>query len=240
MTDDDSVPQTSITIFGGKKSEVSRAVVDTLHVDDNDYYQTWLSLGVMKRLGFLFEGGVESAGGVGEIVCMFIVLFLTIAMFFFWQLAAFAIIALVLAIFSGGDAVKFVRATYVTASLDSIESERIEAFVEQQTMLGRYVQVHGTGPSGIIASSSNAAYLFKRGIHFSLLVATCFIVIEVVYWLFNRHWLSGLDPINRPEELPVLIVFALLFLTGIVVMDLGVLLRLRLRRRLHGEVRVVD
>jgi hypothetical protein len=240
MADEDSVPPASITIFGGKKSDVSQAVMDTLQVEKSDYYQTWLSLGVMKRLGFLFEGGVESAGGIGEILCMFIVLFLTLAMFFFWQLAALAIIAVVLAIFSGGDAVKFVRATYVTAPLESLDPGNIEAFVEQQTMLGRYVQIHGDAQRGIIASSSNAAYLFKRGIHFSLLVATSFIVVEVIYWLFNRHWLSGLDPINRPGEWPVLLVFALLFLTGIIVMDIGVILRVRLRRRLHGEVRVVD
>jgi hypothetical protein len=240
MTEDTAVPSTTIAIYGGVRTEVSQAVEDILGIDEKDFYQTRLSLGVLRRLGFLFKGGVESAGGVGEIVCMFAILVLTLAMFAVWQLGLFVLVIIVLAILSGGDAVKFLQCTYITASLDSIGSKKIERFVEGQAMMGHYVEVYGKGTDGVVASSSSAAYLFKRGIQFSLLVATSFVIVEIVYWLFNRHWLSGLDPIGRPGELPVLIVFALLFLAGIIVMDIGVILRFRLRRRLREQVRVVD
>ena len=86
-TDSSDVPETFITIYGGKKEEVGESAKNILGISDSDYYGTWISMGIMQRLGFLFEGGVESAGGMGEIVCMFAVLIAVLALFAFWSVA---------------------------------------------------------------------------------------------------------------------------------------------------------
>ncbi len=52
---------------------------------------------------------MESAGGITEIVCMFAVLLLLLALFAFWQLVIAIIVLVVMALFSGGAALKYLR-----------------------------------------------------------------------------------------------------------------------------------
>jgi hypothetical protein len=234
------IPETTMVIYGGKKGEVSQSVESVLGLTEKGYYQTWVSLGVMRRLGFLFEGGVESSGGVGEIVCMFAVLIIVLALFAFWNLAVVFIVILVLTVLSGGAALKFLRATYVTASLDGIEPERVDSFLRQQVVLGRFVQVKQGAVSDDAQKSSQATNLFKRGIQSALLVATLFLIVEVIYWLQNGHWLSGLNPATAVFELQVLAIFGVLFALGVVMMDVGVVLRYRLSKKWAERVEVVD
>ena len=229
-----------MVIYGGKKNEVAQSLESVLGLAEEDYYQTWVSLGLMRRLGFLFEGGVESAGGVGELVCMFAVLVIVLALFAFWNLAVVFLVVLVLTVLSGGAALKFVRGTYVTTSLDGIEQSSLDAFVRQQVILGRFVDFKGEPRSADIESSSFATTLFKRGIQAALLVATLFLIAEVIYWLVNGHWLSGLDPVTGPLEFQVLIVFGILFVIAAVIMDIGVLIRYRLSRQWAQRVEIVD
>ncbi len=229
-----------MVIYGGRKNEVAQSLESVLGLSEEDYYQTWVSLGLMRRLGFLFEGGVESAGGVGELVCMFAVLVIVLALFAFWNLAVVFIVVLVLTVLSGGAALKFLRGTYVTTSLDGIEQSHLDAFERQQVILGRFVQFKGGTRSEDTERSSFATTLFKRGIQAALLVATIFLVAEVLFWLVNGHWLSGLDPVTGPLELQILIAFGALFVVGAVIMDIGVLIRYRLSRQWAQRVEVVD
>jgi len=240
MEGDEDIPPTSIVIYGGKKTEVARALEDDLGITKDGYYHTWMSLGVLKRLGFLFAGGVESAGGLFEIVCMFAVLAIVVGMVFAWQFGPFAVTVLVLALLSGGDAFKFVKSTYVTVPLEDLDPKQVADFTTEQMMIGRYVGVKGDTQNADVRTAARATYFFKRGIQMSLVVATVFLVIELVCWLTTGHWLSGLDPVNRPLELPILIFFGVLFLGGVIIMDAGVLLRFRTARRLRRQARVVS
>jgi hypothetical protein len=234
------VPETTMVIYGGKREDVGQALESVLGLGEDDYYQTWVSLGVMKRLGFLFEGGVESSGSLTGVVCMFAVLILVLALFAFWNLIVVFITLLVLTLLSGGAALKFARGTYVTATLDKLDTSQLEAFVNEQVVLGRFVYVKDTKDSPDLTRSSLACHFFRRGIQFSLLVATVFLVVEVFYWLINAHFLSGLDPVTGPTETFVLLVFGLVFLVGVMVIDLGVILRYRLSKQLKGRVTLVD
>jgi hypothetical protein len=243
MSSDESgsaIPESTLVIYGGKKGEVSQQVESVLGLTERYYYQTWVSLGVMRRLGFVFEGGVESAGGVGEIVCMFAVLVVVLALFAFWNLAVVFIVILVLTLLSGGAALKFLRATYITADLDRIDTEHVNTFLRQQVVLGRFVQVKGGATSDDAQKSSQATNLFKRGIQSALLVATVFLIVEVIYWFAKGHWLSGLNPVTGALELQILIIFGVLFGLGVVMMDLGVFLRYRLSKKWAERVEVVD
>jgi hypothetical protein len=224
-------PATSITIYGGKTNAVGEDAKTILGITEKEYYGTWLSMGIMRRLGFLFEGGVESAGGMGEIVCMFAVLIAVLAMFAFWSVAVVLIVVIVLTILSGGAAYKFIRAVYITAPISNLESSKIDEFVIDQLTKGRFVKVEKNGSlelSNVTQRSSSAATDFRRGIQFALFIATVFLVTEVIYYMMNQHWLSGLNAATADFEILVLTIFGLLFLVGIVLMDIGVLLRRRI------------
>lgn len=233
----DNFPETSITIYGGKKGDVGDDATSILGVADDEYYGTWLSMGIMQRLGFLFDGGVESAGGLGEIICVFALLIIILAMFAFWNIAIVFIVVIVLTILSGGAAYKFIRAVYITAPLSNMDSSKIDEFVKKQLSLGRFVKVegHSSSPdmSEITKRSSTAANDFRRGIQFSLFIATIFLITEVLYYLMNQHWLSGLNAATADFEILVLSIFGILFLVGVVLMDIGVLLRRRLANSLE-------
>lgn len=231
------IPKTSITICGGKKTEVGEAAKQALDISDEDYYSTWINLGLMRRLGFLFDGGVESTGSsTGGLVLMFIVLIAALALFAFWQvLIVFAVVA-VLALLSGGAALKFLRATYITKPLNEIDSTKLEEFIRAQASQGHIVKVEGIRDASNMGKDtmriSNAALTYRTGIQFSILVASAFLILEVAYFLATGHWLSGPSPATGQMETLVLICFGFLFVGGVVMMEIGVLLRNRLWREL--------
>jgi len=233
---DFKIPKTSITIYGGKKEDVGRSITDTLGLSDDDYYSTWISLGIMKRLGFLFEGGVESAGSISGLIIMFIVLIAALSLFVLWQIAVVFIVIVVLTVLSGGTAIKFLRATYITEPLSEMESSKVEQFVMTQVSQGHFVRLEGTkasdGMSRTTQEVSTATLIFRRGIQFSLFVATLFLILEVAYMLIVGHWLSGLNAVTGSREIILLISFGFFFLCGVILMDLGVFLRSRVAKSL--------
>ena len=79
--------------------------------------------------------------------------------------------------------------------------------------------------SAVTKSASRATIAFRRGIQFALLIATIFLITEVIYFVMNQHWLSGLNVATADFEIMVLTIFGVLFLIGVIVMDMGVLLR---------------
>ena len=234
-----SIPKTSITIYGGKKTEVGEAAKKTLDISDEDYYSTWISLGIMRRLGFLFEGGVESAGSPTGLVLMVIVLVAALALFALWQVLIVFVVIAVLALLSGGAALKFLRATYITKPLNEIDSTKLEEFMRAQASEGHFVKVEGIrGASNMGKDTmriSNAALTFRTGIQFSILVASAFLILEIACLLVTGHWLSGQSPVTGQMEAVVLICFGFLFVGGVVMMDIGVLLRNRLQRELSQK-----
>ena len=88
-------PTLWVAVFGGKKDIVQESL--NKHLDSGDdphLYNTWVNISAMRRLGFLFVGGVESAGGIFDILCMFSVLAIILGVFVFWQVIVFfAVIA---------------------------------------------------------------------------------------------------------------------------------------------------
>lgn len=233
------IPRTSITVYGGKRDEVSQSAKSILGLSDEEYYGTWINLGIMRRLGFLFSGGVESAGGLGEIVCVFAVLIIVLALFALWNIAVVFLVAAVLTLLSGGAALKFIRAFYITAPLSNLDKDKINRFVAEQVALGRFVRVEGTHASKEMSEltqrASSATLTFRTGIQFALAVATIFLIIEIIYYFIMGHWLSGLNEATQILEIQVLIYFGLLFLVGVILMDLGVFLRHRAAVSLKQE-----
>lgn len=239
-SDSPDVPETSITIYGGKQEEVGESAETILGISDDDHYGTWISMGIMQRLGFLFDGGVESAGGMGEIVCMFAIFIAILALFALWSVAIVFVVVAVLTLLSGGAAFKFIRAVYITAPISKMEFSKIDEFVAAQLTQGRFVRIEDSDVSKTMSAAtqraSSATLTFKRGIQFSLFVATIFLITEVIYFLMNAHWLSGLNVATAHLEIPILIIFGLLFLIGVVLMDCGVLLRRRAANSLESNM----
>lgn len=235
--DSSDVPETSITIYGGKKEEVGESATNILGISDSDYYGTWLNLGVMKRLVIFFEGGVESAGGIGELVCMFAILIAILALFALWSVAIVFIVIAVLSLLSGGAAYKFIRAVYITAPITNMESSKIDEFVATQLTQGRFVRIEDSDASKTMSEvtqkASSATLTFKRGIQFTLLIATIFLITEVIYFFQMSHWLSGLNVATADFEILVLTIFGVLFLVGVIIMDIGVLLRRNVSKRIE-------
>ena len=64
-------PDLRITVYGGKRGDVKESI-DTHLGSDTNFYQTWITLSILKRLGFVFEGGVESSITLEGVICMFI------------------------------------------------------------------------------------------------------------------------------------------------------------------------
>jgi len=225
-------PTMEISVYGGKRDDVKESIERNLELTDESYYQTWLSINVMKQLTFLFEGGVESSGGIVEMIVMFVFVALILAAFAFWQVVVFMIVILVLALFSGGASFKFIRGTFIEADHTKIDLAKLDSFVREEVQKGRFVKVKSPaaeeGFSDFIKKSTRATKMFRNGIKLSLAISTIFLIVEVVYRFWQGHWLSGLDPVTGTMELYVLIGFGLIFLIGIIAMDIGVVMRRRL------------
>lgn len=230
-------PSMTISIFGGKRSDVKDSIERNLQLTDEGFYQTWLSINVMKQLGFLFTGGVESSGGIIEMLIMFVFVAIILAAFAFWQVVIVMIVLLVLALFSGGAAFKFIRGTFIEADHTKIDLMKLDNFVKEQTLAGNFVKVESLPVKGqlseTIQDATRATNVFRRGINLAMIVATLFLVIEVIYYFVIGHWLSGLNPVTGQAEVIVLFCFGLAFLLGILIMDMGVLMRRSLSKSLQ-------
>ncbi|MHA1944306.1 MAG: hypothetical protein ACW96M_07920 [Candidatus Thorarchaeota archaeon] len=230
-------PTMTISVYGGKKNEVKESIERNLELTDESFYQTWMSVNVMKQLAFLFEGGVESSGGIIEMIIMFVFIAIILAAFAFWQVVIFMVVLLVLALFSGGAALKFVRGTFIEADHSKIDLTKLDNFVKEQLKAGRFVKVDSLPVSDKLGETtkdaSQATTVFRRGIYIAMVVVTLLLVVEVAYYILMNHWLSGLDPVTGPQEIIVLYCFGLAFLLGILIMDLGVLMRRSLSKSLE-------
>ena len=229
--DADSHSLLRVSVYGGKKKEVFESIERHLGVSEEaELYHTWVNVSAMRRLAFLFEGGVESAGGIIEIVCMFAVLLLLLALFAFWQLVIAIIVLVVLALFSGGAALKYLRGTFLSVPLDDVDLDAVEQLTKEQVTAGRFVNVaidnaeKNIGP--IALASSKATRLFKTGIHIALLTATLFLVFEVAFRFLTEQW--ALDTV-------ILSIFGCAFLVGIALMDGGVVLRYQLSKKISNQ-----
>ena len=140
-SNDEFEPSMTISIYGGKRSAVQESIERNLELKDEEFYQTWLSINVMKQLGFMFGGGVESSGGIIEMIIMFVFVALVLAAFAFWQVVIFMLVLLVLALFSGGAAFKFVRGTFIEADHTRIDLMKLDSFVKEQILVGSFVKV---------------------------------------------------------------------------------------------------
>ncbi len=232
-------PTMTVSIYGGKRNEVKESIERNLELTDEGFYQTWLSINVMKQLAFLFEGGVESSGGIIEMIIMFVFVALILAAFAFWQVVVFMIVLLVLALFSGGASLKFVRGTFIEADHSKIDLIKLDNFVKEQILAGRFVKVESLPVSDKLGKTtkdaSRATTFFRRGIYIAMIIATLLLVIEVVYYFLMNHWLSGLDPVTGPQEIIVLFFFGFVFLLGILIMNTGVLMRRGLSKSLRSS-----
>jgi len=232
----DSIPPTSITVYGGKKEEVSDSAKRLLGIKDDDYYSTWLNLGIMRRLGFLFDGGIESAGGIVEILCVLALIVIILAMFALWNVFVIFLVVAVLTLLSGGGALKFVRAVYITVPLSQLDKNQINEFVAEQVSLGRFVRIEDAKASkemsALTKKISAATLVFRTGIRFAILIATIFLITEVIYYFVMNRWITGLYEATRLLEVQIMTYFGLLFLFGVILMDVGILLRIRAARRL--------
>lgn len=231
-----SEPTMEISVYGGKRDEVKESIERNLELTDESFYQTWLSINVMKQLGFLFEGGVESSGGIIEMIVMFVLVAIILAAFAFWQVVVFIAVILVLALFSGGASFKYIRGTFIEADHTKMDLVKLDNFVREQVQKGRFVKVKSVTVedsfSEFIKSSNRATSWFRNGVKISLVISTIFLIVEVAYRFLVGHWLTGLNPVTGTQEIYVLIGFGLVFLIGIIVMDAGVLMRRSLSKSL--------
>jgi len=228
--DTDSRSLLRVSVYGGKKKEVFESIERHLGVSEEaELYHTWVNVSAMKRLAFLFEGGVESAGGIIEIVCMFVVLLLLLALFAFWQLVIAIIVLVVMALFSGGAALKYLRGTFLSVPLDGVDLDAVEQLTKEQVTAGRFVNVTVDNAEKIISpiasSSSKATRLFKTGIHIALITATLFLVLEVAFRFLTDQWAF---------DAMILLIFGWAFFFGIALMDGGVVLRYQLSKKLSN------
>jgi len=218
-----------IAIYGGRLGDVEESVKQHLVTSDEiEIYHTWVNVAAMKRLGFLFSGGVESTGGIVEIIWMFAVMLAILVLFFIWNLLVFVAVILVLAVFSGGAALKYLKGTFVSLPLEKAGTNRLDAFTTDQLVRGNFVGVGSKKELslGRVSSSSNrATNVFKLGIHVSMAVATILVIVEFVYRSLIGKWMT---------DLLVLAVFGLAFLVGVVLMDVGTFIRHTLAKGLKA------
>jgi len=144
-----------------------------------------------------------------------------------------------LALFSGGASLKFVRGTFIEADHSKIDLIKLDNFVKEQILAGRFVKVESLPVSDKLGKTtkdaSRATTFFRRGIYIAMIIATLLLVIEVVYYFLMNHWLSGLDPVTGPQEIIVLFFFGFVFLLGILIMNTGVLMRRGLSKSLRSS-----
>ena len=214
-----------ITVYGEKKEEVMDSLASHLGEDETHSYHTWVNVSALRRIGFLFEGGVESAGGIFDLLCLFTIVAAIVMVALFWNLVIYVAVILVLGLFSGGAAFKFLKGSFIEADSTKIPSDKLEAFVIDQVAGGAFVGVKA--PDGYelkeaTRQSKSATRVFKAGIYFALLIATLFMIFEIAWYLLYMTWMT---------DLWALALFGSGFLVGIAIMDLGVLLRRQLGKR---------
>ncbi|NWF95189.1 MAG: hypothetical protein HXY34_03520 [Candidatus Thorarchaeota archaeon] len=220
-----------ISIYGRNKEAVDPDIGAYLCSGESpDVYSTWVNVSVMRRLGFLFVGGVESAGGLFDIVFVFVIMAIVLAAFVFWQLVVFFIVMMVLGVLSGGAAFKYLRGTFIEMDPTKVRTEYLEDFVRKQVSEKAFVRVGTTGSKPelppLVRAANRVTTVFQRGIQLSLLVATVFLVIEVYYWLTQAALLT---------DTTFLLLVGSLFILSVLVMDAGVLMSRRLRGRLNTK-----
>ncbi len=220
-------PDLFVTIYGGKKDDVTQSFMGRSDEESTHVYSTWVNIGVMKQFGNLFGGSVESAGGATDLLFLIIVSAIILGFYVFWQIVVFFLAILVLALFSGGAALKFVRGTFIEALSEKVDSKKLDDFLKEQIVSGRFVEVRtGTNyrAEPFTRRASGATRVFKAGIYIALIVATAFLIVELLYFVLIHLWLT---------DLLALVVFGLAFLLGAVVMDTGVIMRWRLAKSLR-------
>jgi hypothetical protein len=233
-SDEEFEPTMKIAIYGGKRSDVKESIERNLELTDESFYQTWLSINAMKQLSFICVGGVESSGGIIEMLVMFALVVAILMVFALWQTIVFVIVILVLALFSGGAAFKFVRGTFIEADHTKIDLSKLDNFVKEQILKGHFVKIESPPVkdqlSELTTDATHATTVFRRGITMAMVIATLFLITEILYFLTMGHWLSGL---NSDLEIYVLYCFGLGFLLGIMIMNFGVLMRRNLSKSLE-------
>ncbi len=216
---DKEEPDLFITVYGGKKDEVDQSFKEHTEIPDAHSYQTWISVSVLRRFARLFSGSVESAGGAGDLVLVIAVTILIIAFFFLWQFVVFFIVILVLALFSGGVAFRFIKGTFIEIMAADLDSRKFDEFVKKQMLKGYFIDLRATRAFDTQPYTKRAlesTKIFKWGIYFSLIVATLFVGLEILIYLLTHFWQT---------QIWFLAVFGFGFLIGILIMDIGVYLR---------------
>ncbi|UCE10275.1 MAG: hypothetical protein JSW61_15095 [Candidatus Thorarchaeota archaeon] len=225
---DEPIETAKIVVYGGRMQDVQPSLEKHLvSPEEAHIYQTWVSVNALRRLGLLFQGGAESAGAISDLLCLIVVIAVIVAGFAFWQIFVFFIVIAVLALLSGGAALRYVRGTFIFGDEKHINIDGFEAFTTEQLAVGRFVSVELTEYQDrlddITKSANKYTSVFREGIHVSLAAATVFLIVELVYWFLFNQWLT---------DIIVLGAFGIAFLGGVVAMDIGVLLR----RRLAGKL----
>ncbi len=217
-----------VTIYGRGRSDVLDSIETRFGVDFKDEAEhQWVAPRAAKRAIRVTASGIKEIGyadHTGECTIISAIVAIIVTIIIFLQLVVFLIVLVVLTIFTGGAALKYTKATYMTAPGESIEPSQLEAFTKDQILTGRFVMVKtdiSRFPLGpITKASTRATQLFRWGIVSSVAIAFVFLVVEAVYYYLNRSWLT---------DIPVLLGFGLTFLFAIIITDIGVLLRRRLR-----------
>ncbi|TFG07543.1 hypothetical protein EU538_08635 [Candidatus Thorarchaeota archaeon] len=229
MSTSDEEYNLEITVYGAKENDVEPSLKKHLAPSEEPHtYSTWVHVGAMKRLAFLFEGGVESAGGIFEILCVFVIMAAVVGLFAFYQIVVFFVVIVVLTVLSGGAAIKYVRSTKIQTMAERVETGRLESFVDEQLREGRFVSIKSEEDISLsdrVWKSDRASDAFRYGILISLFVATGFLIVEVFHWFFFQSWMT---------EVWFLAVWGIAFLVGVAFMDVGVVWRHNLAKHI-GE-----
>ncbi|MHA2135358.1 MAG: hypothetical protein ACW99J_15975 [Candidatus Thorarchaeota archaeon] len=223
-SEDEELETAKIVVYGGRMKEVQPSLERHLvKTEDAHVYQTWVSVNALRRLGLLFQGGTEASGAISDVLCLIVVIAIIVAGFAFWQVFVFFIVMAVLALLSGGAALRYIRGTYISGDENKLTIEGFRDFTTEQLSAGRFVSVELSESQDrlddITKSATTYTSVFREGIHISMAAATLFLVIEVAYWFLFNQWLT---------HIIVLGAFGIAFLGGVVAMDIGVLLRRRL------------
>ncbi len=220
-------PNLFVTVYGGKRDDMVQSFIERSDEEVTRVYSTWVNVGALKRFGSLFGGSVESAAGATDLLFLIIVSAVILGFYVFWQIIVFFLAIVVLALFSGGAALKFVRPVFIEALGEKVDSKMMDDFLKEQIASGRFVEVRtGTGyrVEPFTRRASGVTRVFKAGIYIALIVATVFLVVELLHLIFSHLWLT---------DLLSLVVFGVAFLLGAVVMDAGVIMRWRLAKSLR-------
>ncbi len=194
---------------------------------------TWVGVkDAKKAMNVSSKGVTESMMAIVDFLCVIIMLAIVVvmALFIFVEVILYVVVLVVLTIFSGGASLKYTRVTYISANLVELSTKEIEDFTKEQISAGRFVRVKTTDRTlelgKVTSRATTATQLFRTGIVFSLAVATIFLFFEVIYRLLFGDWYT---------EIFVLAEFGLAFLAGIILMDIGVLLRRRLSQGIEAS-----